>query len=87
MCSECGERERGGVVERAMTCMRRERNHEGGRKRCRHIDTALIALGGAYLQADRIHHNNKSQLQVPECIAGRLILKYVCFQIFNQEDT
>lgn len=38
----------------------RERNHEGGRKRCRHVDTAPIALGGVYLQADCIHHNNKS---------------------------
>lgn len=29
MGSECGERERGGVVERAVTCVKRERNREG----------------------------------------------------------
>lgn len=30
MDSECGEKERGGVAERAMTCVKRERNGEGG---------------------------------------------------------
>lgn len=41
MESECGERERGGVVERAMTCMKRERVRERGRKGEEEVSTCL----------------------------------------------